>query len=226
MESKSNLKIRKRVVLATVAFFILAAGSLWYGLYHGHPSPSQELLLPASTPVLGDPQAPIHIVVFEDFKCPQCKRFNSQILPELKRKYINVRLANYALVILSFIPGSQPAGNAALCVQEQQPTSFFSFSEYLFQHQADETTDWATPAALLEFAEQSVPSLNTDQFVNCLLTEKYNKVLDQNLQFAKKIMNNAVATPTVYVNGIKAFPLTLERIDSLIYQIQRTHFKN
>ena len=39
--------------------------------------------------VLGDPKAPITLIEYASFTCPHCAHFHTQILPELKKKWID-----------------------------------------------------------------------------------------------------------------------------------------
>ncbi|HEX4232464.1 MAG TPA: thioredoxin domain-containing protein [Bryobacteraceae bacterium] len=40
-------------------------------------------------PVLGSKDAPLAIVQFTDFQCPYCNRFFKEVLPDLKKNYID-----------------------------------------------------------------------------------------------------------------------------------------
>ncbi|ATN74315.1 dihydromonapterin reductase [Coxiella burnetii] len=166
-------------------------------------------------PTLGNPAAPVHIVAFEDLKCPNCARFNVEVLPAIKKKYINTGVAKYILITLAFLPGSPPAGNAALCLYKQNKNYFFPFVSYLYQHQPDETQNWATIPRLLQFARNSVPQANMKQLSNCIFSSRYSGALQKNLKIAEKTMN-PVATPAVYVNGVNVEPLTQKRLEALI----------
>ena len=62
------------------------------------PPPSAALtteLLLSGEPVLGDSTAPLTIVEFSDFECPYCRRFHEQVLPALKREYIDTGLVRF-----------------------------------------------------------------------------------------------------------------------------------
>ena len=53
-----------------------------------------ELLLKGE-PVLGSGQAPLTIVEFSDFECPYCRLFHEEVLPSLKREYIDTGLVRF-----------------------------------------------------------------------------------------------------------------------------------
>lgn len=171
-------------------------------------------------PTLGQATAPIHIVIFEDLKCVNCARFNNTVLPVLKKKYIDTGEAKYTMINLAFIPGSLPAANAARCVYVQNNALFFDFVDYVYQHQPPETQDWATIPKLLSIASQ-FHLLNQEQFTQCLLATPYDHFIRENLTQATKLMHGTVATPTVYVNGIKISIPTEKEIESVIADIKK-----
>ncbi|OGO93795.1 MAG: dihydromonapterin reductase [Coxiella sp. RIFCSPHIGHO2_12_FULL_44_14] len=166
-------------------------------------------------PTLGSPTASVHIVAFEDLKCGNCQRYTTTLFPTIKKEYIDTGIVQYTIVLLAFIPGSIPAANAALCLYHQNPSYFFPFVDYLYQHQPSEETDWATIATLLQFAQASVPKADQNTLSNCIFTGQYTDTLNNNLQLAGKVMTQ-IATPTIYVNGVIVQPLTLERMRNLI----------
>lgn len=168
-------------------------------------------------PTLGNSKAPVHIVIFEDLKCPNCADFSTQLFPKIKKKYINTGIAKYTFVPLAFMQGSAPAANAALCLHGQNIKYFFPFVEYIYQHQPPEDEDWATVPNLLSIARKTAPGANMKQLSHCILNNEYTLVLSTNLQLASSVMSGQVATPSVFVNGMPVQPLTEKRLEKLIH---------
>lgn len=166
-------------------------------------------------PMLGNPQAKIHFVIFEDLKCINCAKFNNTVLPYLKERYINTGLANYTMINLAFVPGSLPAANAAHCVYVQNPALFFPLIDYLYQHQPPENQDWATVPTLMNMASK-IPGINIDQLGACILKSPYDQLIADNLKQAAQLMNGSVQTPMLYVNGIAVKNPTLSEIDKVV----------
>ena len=79
-----------------------------------------ELLLKGE-PALGSSQAPVTIVEFSDFECPYCRVFHEQVLPSLKREYIDTGLVRFIHkdLPLPFHRQARPAAAAARCAGEQ-----------------------------------------------------------------------------------------------------------
>ncbi len=179
-------------------------------------------------PTLGNPKAPIHIVVFEDLKCPNCARFNRQYFSRLKHRYIDTGEVKYTQITLAFINSSIPAGNAALCLYQQNKNLFFPFVEYVYQNQPAETTDWATIPKLTQFAKMSNSRsglsrittknihINYQNLNNCIFSGKYTDHLENNLKLASRVMNGRVVTPSIFVNGNPITTLTFKNLEKAI----------
>lgn len=209
-----NNSFIKKMMLCIIGFIILIAAAFFYFrplLIRAH-LPKPVAIDTANQPTIGNPNAKIHIVVFEDLKCVNCARFNNAVMPDIKKRYIDTGIAKYTMINLAFIPGSQPAANAAHCIYAQNPALFFPFVENIFQHQPPEDQNWATIPALMNFASQ-IPGVNTDQLAACLVNNTYAPFIQNNLSQAMKIMNNTVETPAIYVNGIRVLPATKAQVE-------------
>lgn len=183
--------------------------------------------LPAATPIstqnqptLGQSNAPLHLVVFEDLKCGNCKNYSNLLFPKIKQQYIDTGKAQYTTILLAFINGSIPAANAALCLREQSEDYFYPFIKYLYKNQPPETENWTTIPRLLITASQAVPTANRESLSDCLFENKYAATLESNRKEAAKVMNQQIATPSLYVNGVKVQPLTMDRIAEVVKVVQ------
>jgi protein-disulfide isomerase len=166
-------------------------------------------------PSLGSPKAKIHVVVFEDLKCRACKTYSNDYFPLLKQKYIDTNKIDYSTILLAFISGSPPAANAAYCMYDQNPDFFYPFIETIYAKQPNENLDWATPANLLDFAS-NISTVNLETLQSCMQANTYADQLKKNYAQASKLMNKAISTPTIYINGIKVDPLSASHIDQMI----------
>ena len=93
-----------------------------------------ELLL-AGEPVLGSRQAPLTIVEFSDFECPYCRLFHQEVIPSLKREYIDTGLVRFIHkdLPLPFHNQARPAAAAARCAGEQN--RYWDLYDALFDQQ-------------------------------------------------------------------------------------------
>lgn len=71
-------------------------------------------------PSLGSARAPITIVEFSDFECPYCKRFHDDVLPSLKKDYIDKGLVRFVHkdLPLPFHAYAREAAEAARCSRD------------------------------------------------------------------------------------------------------------
>lgn len=210
----------KVMVLITVLVIVLIIAAFFIFRTKTSPLPAAVSIDTQGQPTLGKSDAPITLVVFEDLKCENCKRYNTTLFPQIKRDYIDTGKAKYVLINLAFIPGSLPAANAARCLFTQNKKYFFPFIEYIFEHQPPENTDWATISTLIQFAKASVPEAKFDELSNCMIEARHNSFIEDNLKIAAKVMAGQVATPALYVNGHKVESLTFENVKAAIETVQ------
>lgn len=218
--SENNAFVKK-TMLCIIGLIIVALIALFYFrplLIKAH-LPKPVVINIDNQPTIGNPKAKIHIVAFEDLKCVNCARFNNEIMPYIKKRYIDTDVAQYTMINLAFVPGSLPAANAAHCIYVQNPALFFPFVEYLFQHQPPEDQNWATIPTLMNFASQ-IPGVNTDQLAACLVKNSYDQIMRDNLTMASKLMGGSVSTPAVYINGIKVNPVTKSQVDIVMEAVK------
>lgn len=182
-------------VLVVLAIFLGAAGK-----YGSGRKPSQAINTD-DQPTMGNPNAKIHIVVFEDLKCIACRNFNNNVLPKIKSEFIDKGLAKYTVINVAFIPGSLPAANAARCLYKENPEWFFTFVDNIYLNQPPEKEDWATIPRLVEFASV-IPGLDTDKLSRCIYESPYTDFIQNNFKMAQNLQGSGgVSTPAIYVNG-------------------------
>ncbi|HEX4807404.1 MAG TPA: thioredoxin domain-containing protein [Bryobacteraceae bacterium] len=72
-------------------------------------------------PFLGSKDAPIAIVQFTDFQCPYCNRFFREVLPDLRKNYINMgKIRFYSMDFpIKVHANALRAAEAGRCVTEQ-----------------------------------------------------------------------------------------------------------
>lgn len=216
--SQKSIKV---AMLCILGFIILTAIAFFYIKPH---LIQKELAAPVvintdNQPTFGSKKARVHIVAFEDLKCSNCARFNVEIMPTIKKQFIDTGIAKYTMMNVAFIPGSMPAANAAHCVYMQNHALFFDYVNYIFQHQPPENQDWATVPNLLNYAN-NIKGINTDQLAQCIIKSPYDKIIHANLAQAIKLMGNSVETPTIYINGVIVRPLTKTQINRVIEAVK------
>lgn len=157
------------------------------------------------SPVLGSDSAPITIIEFGDYQCPQCDRWFKTIKPDIQEQYINTGKANLYFVDLAFFgPDSTNAAEATYCAGDQG--RYWEFHNILYSNQQGINDGWANPDNLKSFASQL--SLDRNLFDSCLDSDKYKNRVEKNVLEAKR--NGASATPTFIIVGPNGEQETIE----------------
>ncbi len=207
------MKRRKILVLSTLAIF--AAVLAGFGLYRALLAPSPMAITMKSYPSIGQEDAPIEMIVFEDFLCHTCKYFTMEIFPAIESTYVDRGLVRYAMVPLAFSTHSKEIANAALAVFHQAPHYYFSYVRELFLLFGDgklEFDDLVTSAA-------KIPGIDLNAFKQSVRTGRYNYELDRNLEVAQKAMKKNLRTPAVFINGFAMPGISFESLSLEIQEI-------
>lgn len=165
------------------------------------PSPEPTLgkqnVDPGHYPALGNDNAKVTLIAFEDFRCPFCEKFFSSVLPQLKKDYIDTGKVKFYFRNFQFLgSASVLAGNAGECANEQN--KFWDFHDYMYKNQPDESdTSMYTVDNLTQIAGNL--GIDTNQFQQCLSNNKYAKDVTNDMNEGQKV--GVSATPTFFING-------------------------
>jgi protein-disulfide isomerase len=152
---------------------------------------------------MGDPKAPVKVVVYEDFQCPSCEGYTSSVEKQLlQSSYITDGQVYYEFKQYPFIDSSsitkesQQAANASMCALEQG--RFWDYHDILFANQgAVENGGSFNDKRLVAFAESL--SLDMTSFNQCFNDNKYSADIQAEFESGKTA--GVTGTPTVLVNG-------------------------
>ena len=148
-----------------------------------------ELLLQGE-PAMGSNDAPVTIVEFSDFECSYCRRFHDQVLPSLKRDYIDTGLVRFIHkdLPLPFHRQARPAAAAARCAAEQN--RYWDLYGALFDQQT-----CLECKGVIGIAEAT--NLDTSELQACMQKGTTQRIIKANLSEAK--LHNIRATPTFII---------------------------
>jgi protein-disulfide isomerase len=153
----------------------------------------------SAQPSIGQAAAPVKIVEFGDFKCPQCKLFADNVYPLLKKEFIDTGKVQMYFNNFSFIRGSRPAAIAAESVYHQNKEAFWSFYDAIYKNQGDENADWATSEYLTNLAKTEKLPVDYDLLKKDIDNNVYDKDVSSDNSIASKA--NVSGTPTLFING-------------------------
>ena len=161
--------------------------------------------------ILGDPKAPITIIEYASMTCPHCAHFAGDVLPELKKKWIDT--GKVRLVLRDF-PLDGEAVHASMLARCAPPDRFYAFVDTFFADQDKWVAASDYQAALSRLA--MLGGMSKAEIDKCLAdTALENQILNSRLVASKQLEVNA--TPTFFVNGTKfTGEPTIEAFDKLL----------
>ncbi|HAB99555.1 MAG TPA: hypothetical protein DCE71_07030 [Parachlamydiales bacterium] len=204
---------KQMLVLGTTLMACLALGAGWF--YHEKTLPPPIRIEVAGSPTLGQKNAPIQMVLFEDFRCPSCRSFNVNLLPRIQESYIAPGYARFTIVPLAFLPESEPLANAALAVYQIAPDRFLSYVHGLCQGLGERETKTPIQEQLINLAKV-VGGIDLLQFKACVMTDCHESTLEKNLLLAQEIMGEEFGTPTLYINGVPGSTGSFSSIQTMV----------
>ncbi len=150
-------------------------------------------------PNFGTPGAPVVLVLFSDFQCPYCKEEAKMLRGNILSAYPKqVRLYFKDLPLEQIHPWAKAAAMAGRCVFKQNPSVFWDYHDWIYEHQGEITKENFREKAL-EFAKGK--EIDALQFGRCMDTRSTEAEVDKSVGEARELKVNS--TPTLFVNGRK-----------------------
>lgn len=169
-------------------------------VFNLHKSPFQsnlDKLTLKDQPSFGPSDAPVTIVEFGDFECPDCKA-EAPILrhdmPEAFDGKVRVVFKNYPLE--SIHPWALAAAIDGRCVYRQGNDAFWKFYDWIYETQ-DEITPENLNMKVLDWAGKN--GIDTLQLGQCMDTKSTEPEVKQSIAEALEL--GAPGTPTLFING-------------------------
>jgi len=163
------------------------------------PLSPDELLadFPGPIPAFGSPEAPVTMVEFSDFSCPYCARFAVEVLPDLRRAYIDTgRLRLLFLPLAAHGEASRKEAEAALCAAAQGIFGAFHDAMFAYSHAGKLPREFDP-----EFVRPLVAEAGGDpgEFAACLAAGTYAEAVDEIGRLAGIL--GVRGTPTFFVGN-------------------------
>ena len=161
--------------------------------------PDLDKLKTEFQPSLGTPGAPVVLVAFSDFECPICKTEFAMLRQNLLSTYpTQVRLYFKDFPLDSIHDWARPAAIAGRCVFRQNSSSFWSYADWIYAHQADITKE-NLKDKVMEWAKGQTKDIDALQLGRCVDTKATEAEVDKGVAEGHALDINA--TPTLFVNG-------------------------
>jgi protein-disulfide isomerase len=195
-----NMKTRAQFLTVLTAVLVLGAGAIIATVLLTQPKAVNMAATQYYTdqPTLGVEDAPVTLILFENFLCEHCRTFEEEVFPALKRDFIDT--GQVQAVYLNLAWGEEPAllaGLAGECVYRQSNTAFWTYKTRLFETQGS----WTTATDLTARAE-GVANLDTNALATCIGERQTQSDLERDLAAAESI--GVSGTPSVVI-GTQGF---------------------
>jgi protein-disulfide isomerase len=151
--------------------------------------------IPQQGNVLGKATAPVTMVEYVDLQCPYCQQFETQVMPNLLKKYVRPGKVKVEVRPIAFIGPDSVTGRDAMIAAGEQNKAF-QFAELLYFNQQTENTGWLSQA-MIQQAASSIPGLNVPK----LLADQNSSSVQKQAQSYDALQNsdNVTSTPTLFV---------------------------
>ncbi|PND54608.1 disulfide bond formation protein [Mycobacterium sp. ENV421] len=180
---------------APVAQMVEPSGSTPTG---GTSGLSMERRVSGDPLALGDPAAPVVMVMFADYRCPFCAKFSRDTEPEMVKRFVDagtLRIEWRDLPI--FGDQSMQAARAGRAAAAQG--KFWEFNRAVFADAPDRGHSNLTDDVLIGYARQvGVPDL--DRFANQMRGTEFNAAINADVEQASSI--GVPSTPAFIINGV------------------------
>ncbi len=178
-----------KLVLALAATGLVAACSQASGAGAGDSSEMS----------LGNPKAKVTVIEYASVTCPHCARFNEEVFPAFKTKYIDSGKIHD--VFPEFLtPPEQVAAAGFLIARCAGKDKYFSVVDAIFHSQQEMFSTGDVRGVMMRIGRSA--GLTDDKVTACIADEKALTALNARLEKAVKEAE-IHATPTFVINGTK-----------------------
>ena len=176
-------------------------------------SPSvDEIMKTGTLPEMswGRADAPVTIVKYMSLTCPYCRKFQREVFPAVKKRYIDTGKVRF---IIREFPIGKASGNATIALRCADPAKYLDLYGRFLDQQATWVSQEVRLDAIFKVAQQV--GMTRAQFDACL----ENQPMIDGLRWVKDRGRTLgiIGTPNFFVDGkLVKRVLSLEDIDALV----------
>jgi protein-disulfide isomerase len=148
-------------------------------------------------PSFGPAGAPVVMVVFSDFQCPNCKEEAKILRDNIQKtfpKEVRVYFKDFPLEQMH--PWAKASAMAGRCVFRQNAPAFWDYFDWIYEHQSEILPD-NLKTKVLGWAQTK--SLDLDKLGQCIDSKATEKEVDREVAEGRSVQVNG--TPTTFING-------------------------
>jgi protein-disulfide isomerase len=206
-------------VVGLVAVFIL--GFIFLGNHSKQQDKTTSTEIDYSNqPFLGKESAPVSIIEFGDYKCPNCKNFTKDVVPIIQKELVDTGKAKFYFMNDSFInvDSERSAKFAESVFAELGNDTFWKFHDLLYKKQPEdskyEKMDVFTEDFLVTTLKEVTSESDANKALKNFQAKKSDKAWNKDMNYAEKL--GVTGTPTIYVNGEQFNGQTIDDLKDMV----------
>ena len=208
-------------IVGLVAVFII--GFIFLAPHKSQNTTTQkEKIDYTKQPYIGKSKAPVSIIEFGDYKCPNCKNFNAKVIPIIKQELVDTGEAKLYFMNDSFIytdsTRSAKFAEAVYAVLGNQ--TFWKFHDSLYQKQPEDSKYEKMDVYDEKFLTDTLKEVASDEDVNKVVqyfdAKKSDAAWQKDMDLVAKL--NVTGTPTIFVNGKLFDGKTIDDLKKMVDQ--------
>lgn len=179
----------------------------------------------SNEPYLGKSSAPVSIIEFGDYKCPNCRDFLANVIPAIKQELIDTGKAKLYFLNDAFIytDSVRSAKFAESVYSVLGNDTFWKFHDLLYQKMPKESKYEKMDIYDEKFLTATLKEVANDADVNKVVADfrakKSDAAFEKDMALAKEL--NVDSTPTIFVNGKLFEGKTLDDLNNMVDQAQK-----
>ena len=168
---------------------------------------------------LGDPNAKVKLVEYASLTCSHCGKFNNEVFPEFKKKYIDTGKVHYTFKEF-LTPPNEVAAAGFLTARCAGKDKYFQVTDAIFHAQQEMFTTGDMRGILLRTAQSA--GMTEEKFNACITDEAALKALNERVEKAVKV-DKITATPSFMINGkkLKEGEMTMAELDAAVAEASK-----
>jgi len=195
---------RKSWIVLALAAVLIAGGGGWYFLGGESDSVAAPASASAGDPItdhdmtMGKPAAKVVMIEYAAPMCPHCAHFNNEIMPDIKKSYIDTGKVFY---VFRVYPIGAPDGVAEKLARCMPKGKYFPFMDQLFRSQQSWDPEYGVQdvrGAMLQQAR--IAGMSEGQFEACVADTKLDSIINK-VAADGAAKYNITGTPTLIVDG-------------------------
>jgi protein-disulfide isomerase len=167
---------------------------------------------------IGDPNAPVKVDIYEDFRCSGCKYYTQNFESQIIQTYVETGKVYYtfhSFIVIDTSDGtdaSYRSANAAMCAAEQG--YFWEYQDTLFANQVTEDASLFSNERLTIMAQNL--KLDMTAFNQCFKEDRYASTIRNDISQGQSL--EISGTPSIFVNGtlVQSYDQVATAIDAVL----------